>query len=342
MTPAAVLAVDGGNSKTDLALLGPDGAVLALVRGPLGSPHHLGFEGSVDLLQAMLDDAMQQAGLSRKGAAIARVGQILLAGLDYPAEEHRLGQAIEPRGWAERLRVGNDTFAVLRAGTERRWGVAITCGAGINCVAVAPDGRRARFPSLGAITGDWGGGKDVGIAALGAAVRSQDGRGPATSLESAVAAHFGLPTPLALAEAIHTGSIPVRRLNELAPTVFSEAARDGVAAEIVDRLAIEIVAYARAAIAQLDLAPLRPEVILGGGLIGADAGRLVNATRLGLVELGLDVVVRPTASPPIVGAALLGLDELRSTSAARERARRELDAAAGGHPMDSLERSARD
>ena len=33
-----IVAVDGGNSKTDLALVGEDGALLALVRGPLSSP----------------------------------------------------------------------------------------------------------------------------------------------------------------------------------------------------------------------------------------------------------------------------------------------------------------
>ena len=94
---------------------------------------------------------------------------------------------------------------MLRAGTERGWGVAVVCGAGINCVGVGPDGRHARFPALGAITGDWGGGFDLGLAALSAAARSEDGRGPRTPLEQAVPAHFGLATPRELAEAIHLG-----------------------------------------------------------------------------------------------------------------------------------------
>ena len=34
-----VLAVDGGNAKTDLALVATDGRVHALVRGPGSSPH---------------------------------------------------------------------------------------------------------------------------------------------------------------------------------------------------------------------------------------------------------------------------------------------------------------
>ena len=76
----------------------------------------------------------------------------------------------------DHLGVGNDTLAVLRAGTERGWGVAVVCGAGINCVGVAPDGRSVRFPALGRITGDWGGGYDVGLEALYVAARGEDGR----------------------------------------------------------------------------------------------------------------------------------------------------------------------
>ena len=177
----------------------------------------------------------------------------MLAGLDFPEEERRFHAAVDGLGWAGRIIVGNDTFAVLRAGTDRGWGVAVTCGTGINCVGIGPDGRHVRFPSLGTMTGDWGGGWDLGVAALGAAARSQDGRGPATSLESAVPAHFALPTPLAVAEAIHTRAIPERRLTELAPLVFEEADRDPVAAELLARLTTEVVAFVRAAIDRLNL-----------------------------------------------------------------------------------------
>src|SRR5205814_10051078 len=114
--------------------------------------------------------------------------QLHLAGVDCPSEEAQIRHAIEAVGSAERTIAGNDTFAVLRAGTERGWGVAVVCGTGINCVGVASDGRQARFPALGTITGDWGGGTDVGNAALFAAVRGQDGRGPRTTPEQAVPA----------------------------------------------------------------------------------------------------------------------------------------------------------
>ena len=220
MSRAAVLAVDGGNSKTDLALVEADGSVLALVRGPLSSPHHLGIDGALAVLEGLLAEAVREARLSDHAGRVAQVATLLMAGVDFPMEEDVVRDAIEERGWAQRVHVGNDTFAILRAGTERGWGVAVTCGAGINCVGVSPDGRHARFPALGAITGDWGGGYDLGLAAVSAGARSEDGRGPRTSLERAVPSHFGLTTPSELAEAIHAGRIEQRRVIELAPVVL--------------------------------------------------------------------------------------------------------------------------
>jgi N-acetylglucosamine kinase-like BadF-type ATPase len=324
VSAAAVLAVDGGNSKTDLALVAADGRVHALVRGPLSSPHHLGVDGCLAVLERLVHEATAEAGIDRRNGPVADVGKLLLAGVDFPAEEQHLLERATEAGWAARTSVGNDTFAVLRAGTEGGWGVAVVCGAGINCVGVAPDGRHVRFPALGDITGDWGGGYDVGMAAVSAAARSEDGRGRRTALERSVPARFGLRTPQELAEAFHLGTIPRRRVLELAPLVFGEAEHDPVAAGIVDRLAEEVVALARAALTRLELTQEPVEVLLGGGLLKNADGRLLDSIVSGLAEVGPAIAVRPTASPPIVGAALLGLDDLGAGHDAKERLRREL------------------
>ena len=321
-----ILAVDGGNSKTDVALVGSDGGVLAHARGPLSSPHHLGLGGCLEVLQRLVD----QAGLDGRRADVA---QVLLAGVDFPEEENDLRAALEERGWAATTHVGNDTFAVLRAGTERGWGVAVTCGAGINCVGVAPDGRQVRFPALGPITGDWGGGHDVGLAGLTAAARSEDGRGTKTRLEQLVPAQFGESSPIAVAHAIHLGRIPERRILELAPVVLRAAAGDAVAASIRDRLVDEIVALARASVTRLGLSEEQVEVVVGGGLMrGADT-ELLGRIEAGLRRVGPQLVLRRTSAPPIVGAALLGLDAVGAGPGAQARLRSELSAA-----VDRLEK----
>ena len=324
MSDAVLLAVDGGATKTDLALVGANGSLLALQRGPLSSPDYLGLEGSLDVLADLLERAAGEAGVATNDGPVTELGELLMAGVDLPSEVLDFHDAVGARGWSTRTVVDNDTFAILRAGTEQGWGVAVVCGTGINCVGIAPDGRHARFPALGTITGDWGGGFDVGSAAVSAAARSEDGRGEKTTLERAVPAYFGLTTPMELAEAIHHDQIAHRRIGELPPVVFAESARDPVAAGIVQHLADEVVALARVALQRLDLTHDPVEVLLGGGLIRGN-GTLEAAIETGLREVGDAITVRNTESPPIVGAALLGLDELGAGAEAQERVRRELD-----------------
>ena len=298
--------------------------MLGFARGPLSHPHHIGVEASADVLGE----------LAAEVGAPADLAVLLVAGLDFEDEEDAYRAEVERRRWATEITVGNDTYAVLRAGTERGWGIAVTCGAGINCVGVAPDGRQARFPSLGAVSGDWGGAGDVGLAAVSAAARSEDRRGPKTQLEQLVPGHFGLTTPVELARAIHAKKIVWSRLRELAPLVFETAEKDAVAGEIVDRLADECVALVRAAVERLELVDEEVEVVLGGGLLQSGNRRLLQRIEDGLREVGPHLVPHVARSRPIAGAVLLGLDKLGAEPRAYTRAREELDgaiAALGGN-----------
>jgi N-acetylglucosamine kinase-like BadF-type ATPase len=317
-----VLAVDGGNAKTDLALVSGDGAVLALVRGPGSSPHEHGLDGALERIEALLAEAQLIAGASEPAIA-----DLSMAGVDFPHEVEVARRRIEERGWARRVEVGNDTHALLRAGTDRGWGIAIVCGAGINCLGRAPDRREARFASLGEISGDWGGGGDIGRAALAAAARGAEGRGPQTVLERLVPAHFGLSDPLEVSHAVHLRQIPMARLGELAPVVFSVSDQDPVAAAIVQRLADEVVAFAAASLRRLELTADDPDVVLGGGLLRAASAAVIEKISDAVRNVAAHANVLVSPSEPIVGAALLGLDALGVGPNALERIRTELDGA---------------
>jgi len=330
-----VLAVDGGNAKTDLALVDSHGRLLSLVRGAGSSAHALGIEGSVEVVEGLLEGAISDAGLGSLGSPLAAVAYILLAGADLPEERSDLRTKIAEQGWTHRLVVDNDTPALLRAGTDRGWGIAVVCGAGINCLGLASDGREVRFPSLGAISGDWGGGGDVGLAALAAAARSADGRGPRTVLETAVPAHFGLADPLEVSRAIHLGQIPSARLLELAPAVLAASDQDRIAADIVGQVANEVIAFATAALRRLELTGADPDVVLGGRLMRAVSPGVIETVARGVNETAPNARVLVAESEPIVGAALLGLDALPADGSARARARAELDAAVAEIVYDS-------
>jgi N-acetylglucosamine kinase-like BadF-type ATPase len=333
-----VVAVDGGGVKTDLALLDSSGALLSLVRGGSSQAYYLGVDGCVEVLETLLDRAMADAGLRSRERPFAATAHVLLAGMDLPQELSALTVAMGRLHWSERLVLGNDTAALLRAGTDRGWGVAVVCGTGINCLGLAQDGREARFLSFGPESGDWGGGRDVGLAALAAAVRASDGRGPHTRLEEDVPAYFHLGDPLEVATAFHLGEIEAVRVGELAPLVLAACDDDAVAAEIVHRLTGEVTAFAVAALRRLGLTADDPDVVLGGSLLRAVAPSAIEAIarRVHVVAPKARVVVSP--SEPIVGAALLGLDALGADLAAHARARAELDAAAAGRSAAVVDR----
>jgi N-acetylglucosamine kinase-like BadF-type ATPase len=333
---AHVIAADGGNSKTDLVIATATGELLAWSRGARSSPDHVGIAGMTAVIEELATRALREAGL--EPTAPAEVGAFMLAGVDLEGDEEGVRSALHARGLAHRLVVGNDTFAVLRAGSANGWGIAVTCGAGINCVGLGPDGTAVRYPALGEITGDWGGGGDLGRAALSAAARSADGRGPRTVLERAVPAAFGLPDPLALATAIHQGTLREERLVELAPVVIDAAGDDAVAAGLLDRLAAEILAFVRATAPRLHANGAPVDVVLGGGLLQAPSGRLRDDVLRRLAAL--DPTLRPVVpdDPPIVGAALLALEAAGGDHAAGERLRAGFAArrAAGSLPPVSV------
>ena len=195
MSARRVVAVDGGNSKTDVAILDETGRRArrpTAARAPSFTP--LDHDRSIADLERSVRAAAARGGHRSRPRRSPTSGIFCLAGADLPADDRRILAVAARPGLAEPL-LRNDTFAVMRAGTPAAGASPWSCGAGFNCTGVGPDGREVRFPALGAISGDWAGGATIGLEAVGACVRAGDGRGPRTALERAVPAHFGLRTP---------------------------------------------------------------------------------------------------------------------------------------------------
>jgi N-acetylglucosamine kinase-like BadF-type ATPase len=323
--PAAVLAIDGGNSKTDLALIDWDGTVLAAVRGPGASHEDYGIDGAMrrlgDMVREVAGKAGLDGGLADSGIVAGHVSACL-AGADLPDEEAALTAALTAAGWSRTAVAVNDTFAILRGGSDQPWGVAVTCGAGINCVAVAPDGTTARYLAHGALSGDWGGGTGLGHAVMWHAMRGWDGRGPATALGAAVAARFGLASVRDVAVAMHRGELGEDDLITLAAVLFPVAlSGDEVARSLVSRQAAEVQLMAVAAMGRLGMDPAGVTVVLGGGVLESRDPLLLGEIDRKLAQAAPGAVARVLDVPPVAGAALLGLDHLAATAAAGQRLR---------------------
>ena len=319
----AVLALDGGSSKTDAALIAADGSVLGRARAGPSNHQLVGVDAAMDAVGAAIAAATSAAGIDEPPFPLCPIGVYCLAGIDLPVDEQHLAPAIALRGWTGTDLLRNDTFAVFRAGTTAPWGIGVVCGTGLNCAGVGPDGRSVRFPALAELSGDFApGGSWVGVRALGRALRATDGRGPATLLATLVPAHFEQPDADSVLTAVYTGALPYGRLFELAKVLLDAAAAGDLAArEAANTLADEVITFARAAITRLDVADTDVEVVLGGGVFDTDDTAFGERITAGIRAVAPHARVLRLDAPPILGAGLLGLDALGADDEAKARLR---------------------
>lgn len=318
---AAILAIDGGNSKTDVCLISGDGRLLGYARGA-GSNHQVvGLDAAFDVLARLVAEAVTEAGIDGP-APLAKHAAVYLAGADFPREVEMLLARVSPAGWAQEVSLDNDTFALLRAGTSAANRIAVVCGAGINCVGVSAASGVLRFPSVGAISGDWGGGATLGTEALFLAVRAEDGRGQPTALRDAIMQHFNTASIADVTAALHFGEMPRGRIYELVPVLLGVAAAgDEQARAVVERQAEEVFLLARAAIDRLNLRDQPTDVVLGGGVLAARDPLLMDAVSRRLDAYAPRANLLVVDDPPVVGAVLLGLDALGASPDAQVAAR---------------------
>ena len=94
-----------------------------------------------------------------------------------------------------------------------------------------------------------------------------------------------------------------------------------IAGEIVRRQADEVVALAATAIRRLGALSEPIDVVLGGGVLTAGHPLLIDEITRLLADRAPLAIARVVDAPPIVGAALLGLDRIDAADGAQERLR---------------------
>jgi N-acetylglucosamine kinase-like BadF-type ATPase len=109
---------------------------------------------------------------------------------------------------------------------------------------------------------------------------------------------------------------------ELTPVLFAVAAAgDEVASGLVHRQAEEVAALAVAAMRRLGVLGEPLPVVLGGGVLTAGHAQLMDEIDRLLADAAPLAVPKVVRTPPVVGAALLGLDRVGAEPGVRDRLR---------------------
>ena len=200
------------------------------------------------------------------------------------------------------VRVDNDAAAALTGGLAGRPGMVLIAGTGSACMGRAADGRCYWCGGWESLADDAGSAYWIGVEAIRAAVRIEDGRLPASPLRDLVFQRWTDGGPRTLAERLTRPDADRAALATLAPAVIALASRDPLAHTIVDRAVDELVRLVTVTATRL-FAPQPSDVMLTGGLArsGPPFTPLLTARIQGA---GAGVTVVEPELPPVLGAVI--------------------------------------
>ncbi|MCC7389379.1 MAG: hypothetical protein IT431_11485 [Phycisphaerales bacterium] len=269
-----VLGVDCGGTRTRAALATLGGRVLGVGEAGGGNPRDGGEAGTRDAVAGAVEGAFGESGLRRGPVVAAALG---IAGVATDGERGAVRAALDPLSLAPAgsVRIEHDLRIAQAGAFGGGPGMVLIAGTGSCCYGRAADGREWRAGGWGGRLDDGGSATALGLAAVRAAIRAGDGRGPATVLGERVPRTLGVGDLRGVLRVVEGVGYRGRVAN-LGPVV-TEAAREG------DAVAVAIVEAGAAELADMVAAVARG---LGGGAGGLSVACLGGVFRAGEVVLG--------------------------------------------------------
>jgi N-acetylglucosamine kinase len=290
--------IDGGQSSTTALIGDENGKVLGV--GTAGPCNHVGArEGARKLTQAVsqsLASACAQAGL----AAAETSFEAACVGMSGGPEDKQL--ILSKLLLARTLVVTTDAAIALAGATGGEAGAVTIAGTGSMAFGRNESGRNARAGGWGYIFGDEGSGFDIVRQALRAALRFEEGWGPATILRGMLLDATGCKTANDALHAFYTLEWPRPRIAAMAPTVDEAALQgDPVASAILRNAGQQLASLAASVRAQLWGGTDRVFVAFAGGVFRSN---LVRAVYCQITELAEGNRCGPPLYGPAAGALL--------------------------------------
>lgn len=273
------LGVDGGQSSTT-ALVGDEtGRVLGTGEGGPCN-HAAAAEGRLKLERAVLESvgaACAEAGFHTAGVRF----EAACFGMSGGPDDKRaiLAELVHADQWI----VTTDAEIALSGAVEAGQGIIVIAGTGSMALGRRAEGPPVRAGGWGYIFGDEGSAFDIVRQAVRAAVRMEEGWGPATALRQALIDTTGSRDSNDLLHLFYTPDWPRTRVAGLAPLVDTIAGTaDPVALEILNTAAHQLATFASSVRAQLWKESEPVDVAYSGGVFRS--ARVLERFRL-LVEL---------------------------------------------------------
>ncbi|MGH7457863.1 MAG: BadF/BadG/BcrA/BcrD ATPase family protein [Longimicrobiaceae bacterium] len=289
-----VVGVDGGGTRTRLALADLEGKVLHRLLGGPGLVDPKAPGTTVREVAALAREAADRAGVSLPAVALCAG----LAGAGSTGLRDRVAAGLAREGLAGNVKVIGDGEVALAAAFGGDAGVLLIAGTGSVVYGRSEDGRTARCGGWGAALGDGGSGYAIGLGAVRQALRSADGMAPETRLLPALLGRLEADGVVGLAAWANAAS--KAEVAALAPLVLSLAEEgDDLARSLVENGVRDLALHAVVLAGRLEPWSGPVPVALHGGLFEE---RGVTAAVAASIRAKIDAEVRHSEVPPVLGA----------------------------------------
>lgn len=268
-----LLGIDIGGTKYHLRARPQKGRDVDVIVPSKGNLHALGAAGMIKEINAHVIALKKKL---PRGAHFSGVA-IGLSGLDDARTEREVHRELLKRSWwaktdVDRRILVNDIHIGMRAGTEKRHGIAIISGTGSNGYARDVTGNEAWVSGRGIYMAGEGSGYWIGVECLRAVRKAEDGRGGATMLSDLVFSHFRVSSTAELMPIIYHPSFGKQGLAKLNTLVETAAMHgDRTAKCILDEAASELLLMAITLHRRLRFERERVDTVLIGGTINNNA-----------------------------------------------------------------------
>jgi N-acetylglucosamine kinase-like BadF-type ATPase len=292
------LGVDGGGTKTHIAIIGHDGRLVCEGSAGASNPLRVGVETAVNNIIAAINSACDTVNKNRGDIVSATLG---IAGVRRADLRQIIHERIVEKLHIKKVQVFTDAEIALHGIGKNKAGLVIIAGTGSVCIGQNKKGETATAGGWGPLAGDEGGGAGIALNALHKIAKASDGRGRPTVLSDIAVDYFRAGKLENLSVAIYAPQVDNARIAGFARFV-GEAAEEGdkVAIEILREAGFELGMAAYAVIKKLNLQRTKVPV----GLVGSvfQSGNLITDSLLQTIHkiaskaYLLDKIIKPSHS----------------------------------------------
>lgn len=304
-----IVAIDGGGTKTHLAILNLEGELFFEKIGEGCNHQSLGGKHLIEVISSLYLEAKESINITDEDIELIYLG---LSGADLESDFEVLNKACIDMFKDVPFKVVNDAWIIMRSGLEAPYGAVAISGTGTNSAAINKSGKRAILRSLGFTLGIYGGGLDIAREALHYAFRSEELTYDKTLLETEIPKHFNKKNMNEVVSLFYPKNIVDRvKFGELTGLVNRCAIHgDKVSQEILVRIGKFIGLQTAGVIRQVNIENEKVPVVIGGRVFDGESPLLLAEFKKNLQSICPACYIVKPIYKPVIGAYLSALDEL--------------------------------